>query len=79
MAETTCDNKAQSLDEIFKDILTVDDEGKPAVRVAIGVDTGVPFVDCANRTLTWQEILKSLVIQDCNGKPALNLAAFPCV
>jgi hypothetical protein len=78
MAETTCANKAQTLDEIFKDVLTIDDAGVPAIRVVNGVDSGVPFIDCDNRDLTWEEILKSLIVQDCNGLPALNLAAFPC-
>jgi len=78
MAETTCNNKAQTLDEIFKDVLTIDDAGTPAIRVVVGADTGVDFIDCDKKTMTWEEIMKSLIVQDCNGKPALNLAAFPC-
>ena len=77
MAETTCENKAQTLDEIFKDILTIGDNG-PSIRVVVGEDTGVPFIDCDKKNMTWEEILKSLIVQDCNGMPALNLAAFPC-
>ncbi len=79
MAVPDCSNKGQVLAELFKDILTVDDVGNPAIRVVLGVDSGDPFITCTNKTLTDEEIAKSVIIADCNGKPALNLAAFPCV
>ena len=79
MAIVDCPNKDQTLEEIFKDMLTVDNAGDPAVRVVVGVDTGVNFIDCDKKEFTLEEIIKSLIVADCNGKPALNLAAFPCV
>ena len=78
MAITNCDNKAQTLDELFRDIITIDDAGNAAIRVTNSVDSGVPFVACDNKNITMEEIIKSLVIADCDGKPALNLAAFVC-
>jgi len=74
-----CDNKAQTTEELFKDLITVDDQGNPAIRVTNSVDSGVNFIDCANKDLTLDQILRQLCVVDCNGKPSLNLAAFPCV
>jgi hypothetical protein len=74
-----CDNKAKSTEELFMDMITVDDQGNAAIRTQVGVDSGVPFIDCDNKDLTFDQILRSLCVVDCNGKPALNLAAFPCV
>lgn len=73
-----CEDKNKSLFELFKDLLTLDTNGDAAIRVVVGEDTGVSFIDCEKKSYTDDEISKSLITQDCNGKPALNLAAFPC-
>ncbi len=73
-----CANKNKTTEELFKDMLTVDDAGAAAIRVQVGVDTGTNFITCDNKDLTLDQLLRSLCTVDCNGKPALNLAAFTC-
>jgi len=71
---TNCDNKNIPFDVLLRSLITTDDNGDAAIRVANNLDTEVPFIDCANNSLTLEQVIRKAIIV-VNGKPALNLAS----
>lgn len=69
-----CDLKNLSFEDLVKSLLTIDDNGCPAIRYIESTDSGTPFINCDNKNVTLADALRGAIELDVNGNPALRLA-----